>query len=168
MKYTLYSNYYGWIDEEDVKQELIDCQRVESEEGITDEVMDYFEIGFYSPDVCHTIPHRSYKDGSLCGIRRRTFLKELLDKKMKYMPIEINNIVLHIDKSTYEKRISNRKKDAMEQVDEEIIDKRIDFYKDEEFLKNLNIGNIYQVNANNVSTNTVMQTLNHIHNILNK
>ena len=63
------------------------------EEGITDEVMDYFEIGFYSPDVCHTIPHRSYKDGSLCGIRRRTFLKELLDKKMKYMPIEINNIV---------------------------------------------------------------------------
>ena len=32
MKYTLYSNYCGWIDEEDVKQELIDCQRVESEE----------------------------------------------------------------------------------------------------------------------------------------
>ena len=29
MKYTLYSNYYGWISEEDVKQELIDCQYVE-------------------------------------------------------------------------------------------------------------------------------------------
>ena len=93
--------------------------------------------------------------------------KKALDM-LKENEIEINNIVLHIDKSTYEKRISNRKKDAMEQVDEEIIDKRIDFHKDEEFLKNLNIGNIYQVNANNVSTNTVMQTLNHIPNILNK
>ena len=71
------------------------------EEGITDEVMDYFEIGFYSPDVCHTIPHRSYKDGSLCGIRRRTFLKELLDKKMKCMPIEINNIVYLLNKKGY-------------------------------------------------------------------
>ena len=39
MKYTLYSNYCGWIDEEDVKQELIDCQRVESEEEITDEMI---------------------------------------------------------------------------------------------------------------------------------
>ena len=39
MKYTLYSNYYGWIDEEDVKQELIDCQCVESEEEITNEMI---------------------------------------------------------------------------------------------------------------------------------
>ena len=39
MKHTLYSNYYGWIDEEDVKQELIDCERVESEEEITDEMI---------------------------------------------------------------------------------------------------------------------------------
>ena len=39
MKYTLYSNYCGWIDEEDIKQELIDCQRVESEEEITDEMI---------------------------------------------------------------------------------------------------------------------------------
>ena len=39
MKYTLYSNYYGWIDEEDVKQELIDCERAENEEDITDEMI---------------------------------------------------------------------------------------------------------------------------------
>ena len=39
MKYILYSNYYGWIDEEDVKQELIDCERVESKEEITDEMI---------------------------------------------------------------------------------------------------------------------------------
>ena len=32
MKYTLYSNYCGWINEEDIKQELIDCGRVECEE----------------------------------------------------------------------------------------------------------------------------------------
>ena len=39
MKYILYSNYYGWINEEDVKQVLIDCERVESEEEITDEMI---------------------------------------------------------------------------------------------------------------------------------
>ena len=39
MKYTLYSNYYGWISEEDVKQGLIDCQCVESEEEITDKMI---------------------------------------------------------------------------------------------------------------------------------
>ena len=39
MKHTLYSNYYGWIDEEEIKQELIDCERVECEEEITDEML---------------------------------------------------------------------------------------------------------------------------------
>ena len=39
MKHTLYSNYYGWIDEEEIKQELIDCERVESEDEITDEMI---------------------------------------------------------------------------------------------------------------------------------
>lgn len=39
MKHTLYSNYYGWIDEEEIKQELIDCECVECEEEITDEMI---------------------------------------------------------------------------------------------------------------------------------
>ena len=39
MKHTLYSNYYGWIDEDDIKQELIDCERVENEDEITDEMI---------------------------------------------------------------------------------------------------------------------------------
>lgn len=39
MKYTLYSNYYGWIEEEEIKQEMIDCERVEDEEEITDEMI---------------------------------------------------------------------------------------------------------------------------------
>ena len=39
MKHTLYSNYYGWIDEEDIKQTLIDCERVECEEEITDDMI---------------------------------------------------------------------------------------------------------------------------------
>lgn len=39
MKHTLYSNYYGWIDEEEIKQELIDCERVENEDEITNEMI---------------------------------------------------------------------------------------------------------------------------------
>ena len=45
MKYTLYSNYYGWIDEEEIKQELIDCERVDDEDEITDEMV-YNEMRF--------------------------------------------------------------------------------------------------------------------------
>lgn len=35
----LYSNYYGWISEDEIKQNLIDCERVESEDEITDEMI---------------------------------------------------------------------------------------------------------------------------------
>lgn len=39
MKHVLYSNYYGWIDEEEIKRELIDCECVENEDEITDEMI---------------------------------------------------------------------------------------------------------------------------------
>ena len=87
---------------------------------------------------------------------------------LKENDIEINNIVLHIDKETYQERISSRKKDAMELVDEETINKRIDFYINKESLNDLNIGNIYQIDANGMSNGTIIQALNHIQHILNK
>lgn len=87
---------------------------------------------------------------------------------LKENEIEINNIVLHINKDTYQERISNRKKDAMELVNEEIINKRIEFYINKEFLNDLNIGSIYQVDANGASDNTIMQVLNNVQQILNK
>ena len=36
---TIYNNYYGWIDEDEVRQNLIDCERVDSEDEITDEMI---------------------------------------------------------------------------------------------------------------------------------
>lgn len=36
---TIYNNYYGWISEEEVKQELIDCEIVDSEDEITDDMI---------------------------------------------------------------------------------------------------------------------------------
>ena len=60
MKYTLYSNYCGWIDEEDVKQELIDCERAENEEDITDEMI-WDEMRFleesYWDDFSYELKH---------------------------------------------------------------------------------------------------------------
>lgn len=56
MKHTLYSNYYGWIDEEEIKQELIDCERVESEDEITDNMIwdkMYFLEEIYWDDFKH-------------------------------------------------------------------------------------------------------------------
>lgn len=80
--------------------------------------------------------------------------------------IEIHNIVLHINKSTYNNRILKKEKDAMELVDKEIIDKRIDFHINKEFLEELSIGKIYQINANKHSEDSVMQALDHIYTIL--
>lgn len=85
---------------------------------------------------------------------------------LKDEEIEINNIVLHITKETYNKRMSKKTKDAMESVDEFTIDVRLYYHSDRECLEALNIGNIYQVDANNVVEDTLMQTLIHINTIL--
>ncbi len=86
--------------------------------------------------------------------------------KLKNENIDIHNIVLYLDKSVYNKRISNKKKDAMELVDEETINARLDFHANEHFLKELNIGKIYHVDANKKIDDTVMQTLKYIYEIL--
>lgn len=39
MKHTLYSNYYGWIDEEDLKMSILDSERADNEEEITDDMI---------------------------------------------------------------------------------------------------------------------------------
>ena len=60
MKHTLYSNYYGWIKEEEIKQELIDCERVESEEEITDEMIwdEMYELErMYWDDISYELKH---------------------------------------------------------------------------------------------------------------
>ena len=39
MKHTLYSNYYGWIDEEDLKMSILDCGIIDNEDDITDDML---------------------------------------------------------------------------------------------------------------------------------
>ena len=39
MKHTLYSNYYGWIDDEDLRMSILDCERADNEDDITDEML---------------------------------------------------------------------------------------------------------------------------------
>lgn len=86
--------------------------------------------------------------------------------KLKKENIEIHNIVLYLNKSIYNERISNKEKDAMELVDEETINSRLDFHSNVSFLKSLNVGQIYHVNANKKIDDTVIQTLNYIDKIL--
>lgn len=86
--------------------------------------------------------------------------------KLEKENIKIHNIVLYLNKSIYNERISNKKKDAMELVDDETINARLDFHANIPFLKGLNIGEIYAVNANEKIDDTVIQTLNYIFEIL--
>ena len=39
MKHVLYSNYYGWIDEDDLKMSILDCGIVDDEEDITEDML---------------------------------------------------------------------------------------------------------------------------------
>lgn len=104
--------------------------------------------------------------GMTLGYDKVLSLNENILLKLKNENIDIHNIVFYLDKNTYEERMSNKKKDAMELVDEETINARLNFHADEHFLKALNIGNIYHVDANKKIDDTVMQTLKYIYEIL--
>lgn len=39
MKHTLYSNYYGWISEDEIKQELWECEYVDHIDEVTDDMI---------------------------------------------------------------------------------------------------------------------------------
>lgn len=60
------------------------------DDGISKEVMEYYEI-CYDPKNCGiVIPHRDI-DGKLIGIRERTVIKENADLYGKYLPMKIGN-----------------------------------------------------------------------------
>ena len=72
MKHVLYSNYYGWISEEEIKQELIDCERVECKEEITDEMIwDERIPNITSLPIIHCL-NRELKKGMLCRFPIKT------------------------------------------------------------------------------------------------
>ena len=39
MKHTLYSNYYGWISEDEIRQELWECEYVDHIDEVTDDMI---------------------------------------------------------------------------------------------------------------------------------
>lgn len=66
MKHTLYSNYYGWIDDEDLRMSILDSERVDNEEEITDEMI-WDEMHFleeiYWDDIAYELK-RFFEKGS--------------------------------------------------------------------------------------------------------
>lgn len=109
-----------------------------------------------------SIVYQGYEIGKQKVIDLNSYTLKLLQDE----EIEIHNIVLHINKSTYDKRMSQKEKDALESVDDFTIDARLFFHSDKEFLEELEIGKIYQVDANNKIEDTLLQSLNHINTIL--
>ena len=90
-------------------------------------------------------------------------------KLLKENNIEINNIVLQITPETYKRRMATKEKDAMEDVDERKVLDRIMYYNLVRSLNeevNINLGNMHTVNANASQEDVIIETLNHIHNII--
>lgn len=61
------------------------------EEGISEDVAEFFEIKMYMSSNKTIIPHRDYF-GNLVGIRNRNFFEKYNDKGMKYMPLTIEKL----------------------------------------------------------------------------
>lgn len=62
------------------------------EEGISQEAINYAQIGFYPGGDQITIPHFD-KDGRFIGLRGRTVSTEDAERYGKYRPIKVNNIL---------------------------------------------------------------------------
>lgn len=94
--------------------------------------------------------------------------KEILNL-LKENDIVINNLILQISKETYEKRMSLKIKDALEDVDDKMVKDRILYHNIvNDINKDLNncLGTIYTINANNSPSDVIIDALNHIHKIL--
>lgn len=61
------------------------------EEGISEEIMQYYDIKFYFNQYKAIIPHFDYQ-GNLIGIRSRSFFQEEIDAGRKYVPIKIQGL----------------------------------------------------------------------------
>lgn len=94
--------------------------------------------------------------------------KEVL-KLLKENDIELHNIVLQISLETYNERMSEKEKDAMEKVDDAIIQDRILYHNIvntvNEGLDNY-LGKVYTVDANKTESDVFIEALNHIHKII--
>lgn len=91
-------------------------------------------------------------------------------KLLQENDIDINNIVLQISLKTYNKRMSIKKKDALEDVDEQIVVNRIiNHNKIDDINDNLGnlLGKIYTIDANKTQADVQIEALNHIHKIIN-
>lgn len=101
--------------------------------------------------------------------------KEVLDinkeslKILEDNEIEIDNIIMQISEETYNKRMANKEKDALENVERYKVLNRILYHQlANKVNKDLNnkLGNIYIVDANLKEEDVIMETLNHIHKII--
>ena len=90
-------------------------------------------------------------------------------KLLKDNNIKLNNIVLQISTDTYEKRMANKIKDAMEDVEQNKIYDRIMYHN---IVRNVNetlnnqLGEIYTIDANQPQSTVTIEALNHINKII--
>ena len=83
--------------------------------------------------------------------------------------IQINNIILQISTETYEERMSNKIKDAMEDVEEKKVYDRIMYHS---MVRTVNetldfkLGEIYTIDANQPQPSVTIEALNYINKII--
>lgn len=88
---------------------------------------------------------------------------------LKENNIDINNIVLQISLETYNKRMSLKIKDALEDVDDQIIFDRIINHNSIDTINytlGQSLGKIYSIDANKTQSDVVIEAINHIHKII--
>lgn len=139
----------------------------------TIEIIKYLKKGYNVITDRYLLSSLFYQ-GPIIGFKS---VMELNDNSLKLLAennIDIHNIVLSITEETYDKRISRKTKDALEDVDDKIIRDRI-FYNNnakstvESYAneyKAMNKNNIHIIDANQDEDNVLMDTLINIYEII--
>lgn len=107
--------------------------------------------------------------GPIIGFNKvLNYNKEIL-KLLKDNDIELNNLILQISIETYNKRMANKTKDAIEDVDDFTIKQRILYHNTiDDLNKDFDnaFGKIFTIDANNTPSNVLIASLNYIDNII--
>lgn len=112
--------------------------------------------------------------GPIIGFERVMEYNDASLKLLAENDIDIHNIVLTISDETYDKRMSNKVKDAMEDVEDRLIRDRLYYHRNAKSVSKLyvnsykafNVDNIHLIDANQNEQNVLMDTLIEVYKII--
>lgn len=131
----------------------------------TKEIIEYIKKGYVVIVDRYLLSSLVYQ-GNIIGLEKVVAYNLKSIELLEENNIALNSVIFNIDEETFNKRMSNKKKDAMEDVDYSEAIKRIEQY--ESFANNViyAFGKVYSVDATQKLEKVISNTLNCLTNII--